>query len=406
MSDGEEIKPSQPESKYAPGGTQVEVGSGPEEEAEQIAIPEILPILPLKNTVLFPFLLSPLLVKSPRSRQLIDEVLLTPDRLLMCTAVRHSVEGSPGVDDVYPVGTVMRIVKMLKFPDDSYRLLVQGVARARVEKFVSEEPFLRGRIQRLTETGLEDSTKTTALVRSLSQQFGALVAESPRLSEELQILAANLDDASKLGDLVGSNLEFDVAGKQAVLEELHVPTRLERVLEEVNRERDAVRVESEIREKVQTDIGKTQRDYMLRQQLEAIRQELGEAEDTEGETEQLRARLEAAQMPEDAHEHAMRELDRLSQMPPSAAEHSVIRTYLEWMADLPWSKMSEDRLDVEEARRILDEDHWGLDKVKDRIVEYIAVLSLKKDLKGPILCFVGAGPRWRQSNRSPHQKST
>jgi len=390
MSDEEEIKPRQSEKRYSPGGTEVEVGRGPQEESEQIAIPEALPVLPLKNTVLFPFLLSPLLVKSPRSRQLIDEVLLTPDRLLMCTAVRHSVEGSPGVDDVYRVGTVMRIVKMLKFPDESYRLLVQGVARARVEEFVNQEPFLRGRIQRLTETGLEDSAKTTALVRSLSQQFGALVAESPRLSEELQILAANLNDASKLGDLVGSNLEFDVAGKQGILEELHVPTRLERVLEEVNRERDAMRVESEIREKVQTDIGKTQRDYMLRQQLEAIRQELGEAEDTEGETERLRTRLEAAQMPEDAHEHAMRELDRLSQMPPSAAEHSVIRTYLEWMADLPWSKMSEDRLDVEEARRILDEDHWGLDKVKDRIVEYIAVLSLKKDLKGPILCFVGA----------------
>jgi ATP-dependent Lon protease len=391
MSDeNEEIKPSHSESEYVPSGTEVEVGRGPEEEAEQIAIPETLPVLPLKNTVLFPFLLAPLLVRSPRSRQLIDEVLLTPDRLLMCTAVRNPVEGSPGTDDVYRVGTVMRIVKMLKFPDDSYRLLVQGVTRARVEKFVGEEPFLRGRIQRLTETGVDDSVETTALVRSLAQQFGALVVESPRLSEELQILAANLDDASKLGDLVGSNLEFDVAGKQLVLEELDVPKRLERVLEEVNRERDAMRVESEIREKVQTDIGKTQRDYMLRQQLEAIRQELGEAEDAENETERLRGRLEAAQMPEDAHEHAMRELDRLAQMPPSAAEHSVIRTYLEWMADLPWSKMSEDRLDVEEARRILDEDHWGLDKVKDRIVEYIAVLSLKKDLKGPILCFAGA----------------
>jgi ATP-dependent Lon protease len=227
MSDeSDEIKPSHSESEYAPGGTEVEVGSGPEEEPEQIAIPEILPVLPLKNTVLFPFLLSPLLVKSPRSRRVVDEVLLTPDRLLVCTAVRRPVEGSPGTDDVYHVGTVMRIVKMLKFPDDSYRLLVQGVARVRVEKFVAEEPFLRGRIHRLVETGFGDSVETTALVRSISQQFGALVAESPRLSDELQILAANLEDASKLGDLVGSNLEFDVAGKQHILEELHIPTRL------------------------------------------------------------------------------------------------------------------------------------------------------------------------------------
>jgi ATP-dependent Lon protease len=299
------------------------------------------------------------------------------------------VEASPAAEDVYRVGTVMRIVKMLKFPDESYRLLVQGVARVRVEEFVSEEPFLRARIHPLAETGLDDSVETTALVRNLTQQFGALAAESSRLSDELQVLAANLEDPSKLGDLVGSNLEFDVAGKQRILEELHVPTRLKTVLEEVNRERDAMRVESEIREKVQTDIGKTQRDYMLRQQLEAIRQELGEAEDSETETERLRERLEATGMPEDAHEHAMREFDRLAQMPPAAAEHAVIRTYLDWMADLPWSEMSEDRLDVDEAHRILDEDHWGLDKVKDRIVEYIAVLSLKKDLKGPILCFVG-----------------
>jgi len=370
-------------------GIEVEVGSASEEEAELVRIPEELPVLPLKNTVLFPFLLSPLLVKSDRSRALIDDVLLSPDRLLVCVAVRDPSAGSPGSQDVYRTGTAMRIVKMLKFPDESYRLLVQGVARVEVDDFVTEDPYLRGRISRLEETGLDDSVETTALARSLAQEFAALAGESSRLSDELQVLATNLDDPSKLSDLVGSNLEFDVAGKQRVLEELHVPTRLARVLEEVNRERDAMRVESEIREKVQTDIGKTQREYMLRQQLEAIRQELGEVEDTETETERLRVRLEEVGMPEEANEHAMREFDRLAQMPPAAAEHAVIRTYLEWMADLPWSEMSEDRLDVEEARRILDEDHWGLDKVKDRIVEYIAVLSLKKDLKGPILCFAG-----------------
>jgi ATP-dependent Lon protease len=283
----------------------------------------------------------------------------------------------------------MRIAKMLKFPDDSYRLLVQGVARVTIEGFVSEDPFLVGRIRPLEETGDPDSVETAALVRNIAQEFGALVSESSRLSDELQVLSQNVDDPSKLADLVGSNLDFDVAGKQGLLEELHVPARLRRVLDEVARERDAMKVESEIREKVQTDIGKTQRDYMLRQQLEAIRQELGEAEDSESEIETLRERIEAAEMPEEAHEQAVRELDRLAQMPPAAAEHGVIRTYLEWMVDLPWNAQSEDRLDPDEARRILDEDHHGLDKVKDRIVEYIAVLSLKRDLKGPILCFVG-----------------
>jgi ATP-dependent Lon protease len=376
-------------SNFGREGTEVEVGSGPADEFEQVSIPGELPVLPLKNTVLFPYLLSPLLVKSSRSRRLIDDVLLTADRLLVCSAVRRPVDASPGADDIYRVGTVMRIVKMLKFPDESYRLLVQGVARVRIDDVTSEEPYLRGRLSRLAETGLDDSVETTALVRNLSQEFGALVAESPRLSDELQILAANLDEPSKLGDLVGSNLDVEVAEKQHVLEELHVPTRLKRVLDGVSRERDAQRVESEIREKVQSDIGKTQRDYMLRQQLEAIRQELGESEDVESETERLRERLDAAGMPEETYGHAIREFDRLNQMPPAAAEHAVIRTYLEWVADLPWSTLSEDRLDVREVRRILDEDHWGLDKVKERIVEYIAVLSLKKDLKGPILCFVG-----------------
>jgi ATP-dependent Lon protease len=347
-------------------------------------------VLPLKNTVLFPFLLSPLLVNTERSRRLIDEALLTPQRLLVCAAVRRPIDKSPGPDDLHRVGTVIRIAKMLKFPDDSsYRLLVQGVARVRVEEFVSEEPFLVGRIRRLLEMGDPTSVETTALVRNILQEFGTLVSESPKLSDELQLHAHNAEDASKLADLVGSNLQFDLSAKQKLLEELHVPTRLKLVFDEVSRERDAMKVESEIREKVQTDIGKTQHDYMLRQQLEAIRQELGEGEGAESEIDELRGRIEAAGMPEEAHEQATRELERLAQMPSAAAEHGVIRTYLEWMAELPWSKSSEDQLDVDAARRILDEDHYGLEKVKDRIVEYIAVLSLKRDLKGPILCFVG-----------------
>jgi ATP-dependent Lon protease len=386
MAESEEIEP---QSGFQGAGTEVVVGSGAEEDAAQLEIPEVLPVLPLKNTVLFPFLLSPLLVSTPRSKQLIDQVLLTPQRLMVCAAVRRPVEGSPRAEDLYRVGTVLRIARMLTFPDDSYRLLVQGIARAGLDEFVSDEPFLRARIHLLEETGDLESVETTALIRNVSQHFGALVAESSRLSDELQVLAANLDDPSKLGDVVGSNLGYDVAGKQQILEELDVPTRLKRVLEELARERDAMKVESEIRDKVQSDIGKTQRDYMLRQQLEAIRQELGETEDAESEVDRLRERIEAAGMPEEAHKQATRELDRLAAMPTSAAEYGVIRSYLEWMTDLPWSKLSDDSLDVEEARRILDEDHFGLEKVKDRIVEYIAVLSLKRDLKGPIICFVG-----------------
>ena len=373
------------------GGMAIQVGSGPSGADEFVGseLPDELAILPLKNTVLFPFLLSPLLVNTPSSQKLIDEVLLRSDRLMVCSAIQGEVATTPRADDVHKVGTVLRIVKMLKFPDESYRLLVQGVARVSIDAFTSEEPFLRARISPITDSGDLETVEVEALTRSISQGFATLVSESSRLSDDLQVLVANLDDPSKLADLVASNLELDVAGKQRILETIDVPTRLRRVLEQLSKEGQAIEIETEIKEKVQTEMSKTQREYMLRQQLEAIRRELGESEEGDEGVEVLRQKIDAAGMSEEGVKQATREADRLAQMPPASAEHSVIRNYLEWMTELPWSKISEDRLDVEEARRILDEDHYGLEKVKDRIVEYIAVLSLKRDLKGPILCFVG-----------------
>ncbi|MBW2373094.1 MAG: endopeptidase La, partial [Deltaproteobacteria bacterium] len=252
-----------------------------------------------------------------------------------------------------------------------------------------EKPFLLARVDLQADAGGGESVEVAALARNVSERFGALVAESPRLSDELQMLASSLEDPGKLADLVASSLELEVSHKQAVLEILDVPERLRRVQSEVVRALEVTQIEGEIREKVQSEMGKTQREYMLRQQLEAIRRELGETEDEDAELDRLRQRIDTAGMPEEALTQANRELERLAQMPPGAAEHGVVRTYLEWMADLPWSQLSEDRVDVDAAREILDEDHHGLDKVKDRILEYIAVLSLKRDLKGPILCFVG-----------------
>ncbi len=385
--DDEEKNPQREAHSEKP--VEVSIDAESSEDFDLSELPDELPVLPLKNTVLFPFLLSPLLVNTARSQRLIDEVLRTPKRLMLVVAVRQDVEGSPGPQDIYRVGTVLRIVKMLKFPDASYRLLVQGVARCRIEDFTSEQPYLKARVHALQVVGDPSSVEIAALTRNVSQHFSSLVAESSRLSDELQALATNLDDPSKLADLVASNLDVDIATKQAVLEEMDLAARLRFVLAEVSRAREAVKVEGEIREKVQTEVGKTQREYMLRQQLEAIRRELGETEDAGEELDRLRTRIDAAGMPEEALKQANRELERLSQMPTAAAEHGVIRTYLEWMTDLPWSALSEDRLDVAEARKILDEDHYGLEKIKDRIVEYIAVLSLKKDLRGPILCFVG-----------------
>ncbi len=373
------------------GGMEIQVGSGPEDEAEELTeLPDELPVLPLKNTVLFPYLLSPLLVNTPASQRLIDNVLVRPDRLMVCAAVKRDLQGPPGADDIYSVGTVLRIVKMLKFPDDSYRLLVQGVARVELGKFTAKDPFLRAEIEQIEETGEDDeSVEMTALVRSVAQQFSTLVAESSRLSDELQVLVANLGDPSKLSDLVASNLDLDVAGKQQILEANHVGIRLRLVLDQLSKETEALKIETEIKQKVQHEMGKTQREYMLRQQLEAIRRELGESEDDEEEVERLRAEIEVAGMPEEALKQATRELERFAQTPSAAAEHAVIRNYLDWMVALPWSETSQDKLDVKAAREVLDADHFGLEKIKDRIIEYIAVLSLKRDLKGPILCFVG-----------------
>ncbi|MEM9175535.1 MAG: endopeptidase La [Myxococcota bacterium] len=373
------------------GGMEIAVGSGPGEDFEELTeLPESLPVLPLKNTVLFPYLLSPLLVNTPASQRLIDDVLVRPDRLMVCTAVKRDVSGPPGADDVYSVGTVLRVVKMLKFPDDSYRLLVQGVARVELSRFTESDPFLRAEIARIEESGYEDeSVEMTALVRSVAQQFSTLVSESSRLSDELQVLVANLDDPSKLADLVASNLDLDVAGKQQILEAHHVGIRLRLVLDQLSKETEAIQIETEIKQKVQNEMGRTQREYMLRQQLDAIRKELGESEDDEEEVERLRAEIDEAGMPEEAHKQATRELERFAQTPSAAAEHAVIRNYLEWMIALPWSRSSEDVLDTVRAREVLDQDHFGLEKIKDRIVEYIAVLSLKRDLKGPILCFTG-----------------
>ena len=261
----------------------------------------MLPVLPLKNTVLFPYLLSPLLVNTPASQRLIDDVLVRPDRLMVCTAVKRDLSGPPGPDDVYSVGTVLRVVKMLKFPDDSYRLLVQGVARVELGRFTETDPFLRAEISRVEEVGEDDeSVEMTALVRSVAQQFSTLVAESSRLSDELQVLVANLEDPSKLADLVASNLELDVAGKQQVLEANHVGIRLRLVLDQLSKETEALQIETEIKQKVQNEMGKTQREYMLRQQLDAIRRELGESEDDEEEVERLRTEIEDAGMPEEA----------------------------------------------------------------------------------------------------------
>jgi ATP-dependent Lon protease len=359
----------------------------PDEELGGIELPKNVPLLPLKNIVLYPFTVTPIIVQSDSSKQLVDEAMVA-DRFLGLVLMTDP-DGAPNDAGVlHEVGTVGRILKMLKFPDGTLRLLVQGLGRFRIGQVTQTEPYLRANISLPGEVA-DDSVETQALFRHLSSQFQKLIAQSSTLPKELQILVLNLTNPGRLADLAASNLDIPLEEKQAVLEAFNVKERLERMVKVVGRELEVSRVESQIQEKVQTEMSKSQREYLLREQLKAIQKELGEGDERETEFQELRKKIDEAGMPEEARKEAEKELERLKRLPPGAGEYGVIRTYLDWLVALPWSKRTEDDLDIAHARRILDEDHYDLERVKDRILEYLAVRKLKADMKGPILCFVG-----------------
>ena len=358
-----------------------------DEELGQIEIPEVVPILPLKNMVVYPYTVTPIIVMSDSSKKLVDDAMVG-DRIIALVTMKDP-SGAPNDPAVlHEVGTVGRILKMLKFPDGTLRLLLQGLRRVRMTQVVDTEPYLREKVQVLEEVS-DDSVETQALFRHLSSQFQKLIAQSSSLPREMQILALNIENPGRLADLAASSLEITMEEKQAVLETLHVRQRLERMVKAIGHELEVSQVESQIQEKVQSEMSKNQREYFLREQLKAIQKELGEGDERESEFAELKKKIEEAGMPAEALKEAERELDRLHRLPPAAAEYGVIRTYLDWMVAMPWSKGTEDNLDIGNARRILDEDHYDLDRVKDRILEYLAVRKLKSDMKGPILCFVG-----------------
>jgi ATP-dependent Lon protease len=351
------------------------------------ALPETLPILPLRNTVLFPTLPTPMVATTERAKRLVADAL-EGSRLLVVVAARDADVEEPGPDDVYTLGTAIRIVRMAETSDGSQRLWIQGIRRVRIGEFVQREPFLRARIESVEER-FESSLDLEALHRNVVSQFLGATEGSTKVSDAVRAMVSTVDDSSVLADMVASNLGLSVADRQDLLEVLDVQTRLERLSEHLAREQEVRRLESEIREQVQEELSKSQREYVLREQARAIRRQLGEAESPAEQVDVLRARIEDASIPEEIEEHVERELKRLAGQPPGAMEAGQLRTYLEWIADLPWAKETEDTLEVAGAREILNEDHYDLEKVKDRILEFIAVLKLKRDLKGPILCFVG-----------------
>jgi len=356
-------------------------------DIDELELPSALPVLPLKDTVVFPDSVLPLAIGQERSVRLVDDVV-SQDRLIALVASKDREVEQPGWDDLHEVGTAAVVQKMIRVPDGSLRILVQGIRRIRLVDRIQDEPYLVGRFEEVADV-IEESPETKALTQNVQTLFARLIGLMPYLPEELALAAANVDDPSALCHLVASTLRLKTEEKQQLLELDAVEKRLRSVLVILNRELEVAELGSKIQSQVQSEMESSQREYFLRQQLKAIQDELGEGDPEQAELKELRERAAEVNLSEDARKAVDRELARLEKLPSAAAEYGVIRTYVEWILSLPWDKTTEDNLDLEHARKILDEDHFDLDKVKERIIEYLAVSKLKDDLSGPILCFVG-----------------
>jgi ATP-dependent Lon protease len=348
-----------------------------------------LPILPVRDTVLFPSAILPLTVGRESSLKLITD-LKEEERFLGVIAQRDPRVDNPQAVDLFQIGTVAFVHKVIKLPSQSLFIFVEGLQRIAVEEVTQVEPFMRARVKPLQDLlPAEKQADFDALVRSVTSLFQQVVQLSPTLSDDLQTVVMNIDDPSRLSDFIAANLpSLSSSEKQELLESLDLKVRLERLNRQLAREVEVLQIRSKIQSDVQDQVTQSQREYYLREQMKAIQKELGDA-DEQQEIEELRKKIEAAGMTEEAKKEALRELSRLAKMSPAAADYHVTRTYLEWLVVLPWTKISETKVDIIKAKQILDEDHWDLEKVKERIVDYLAVLQLKPQLKGPILCFVG-----------------
>ena len=358
-----------------------------EERPDEITFPAALPVLPLKETVVFPESVTPLAIGQERSMKLVEDVV-SGDRLLALVNVKDPAVEQPSWDDLHRIGTAGVIHKMIKVPDGTLRILVQGTRRIELQEPIQTDPYLVGEFVELPDE-LEQTPEVEALTRNVQNLFGRVIGLVPYLPEELQLAAANVEDPSALCNLVASTLRLETEEKQRLLELTNVAVRLREVSAILNRELEVFELGSKIQSQVQEEMEKGQREFFLRQQLKAIQEELGEGDADQAEVNELRSRLDELHLPDEVRKAAERELGRLEKLPSAAAEYGVIRTYLDWLVSLPWNQRTEDNLDLDHARRVLDEDHFDLEKVKERILEHLAVSKLKNDVSGQILCFVG-----------------
>src|SRR5215472_14030664 len=353
-------------------------------------IPEQLPILPVRDAVIFPNAVIPLTVGRESSVKLINDVQ-QGDGMLVVLTQRDKRVDSPVPTDLYEIGTVSMVHRVMKTPEGNLFVIIMGVSRTKVEDFVQFDPYIRARIRVLQDEKEDESgVDFQALRRTVISQFERIIKLSPQLPDDLQTIVINIEDTGRLADYIATNLpNLSIVSKQFVLEQVSVRKRLEFLNTELAKELEVLELRSKIQNQVQEEVGKSQREYFLREQLRAIQRELGEADDTQREIEELRKKIEAAEMTEEAKKEAERELGRLGRMSPAAAEYTVTRTYLDWLVTLPWSVLTTEKIDINKAREVLDRDHYDLEKIKERILEYLAVLELKPHGKAPILCFVG-----------------
>src|SRR3974390_2216652 len=351
------------------------------------SLPEALPRLVLSDIVICPGMVAPLLVETAQSTKLIDDVV-GGDRLLGLALQKNAEAENPLPHEMHEVGCAARVLKMLKFPDNTVRVLVEGLWRVRIKEYTGTDPYLCARFELIKDVK-EDSVELTAMMRNAQGQFQEIIKLSPALSEQIKIAALNTEDPGHFADLIAVNLNLTLEERQKLLETSSVKERLTRLLPMLNREHEVLTLSSKIQSEVATSISKTQRDFFLREQMRAIQRELGESDPNASEIRTLREKIEQTPMPAEAKQVATQELDRLQQMPPAAAEYAVTRHYLDWIIALPWTKETEDKIDLTEAERILNEQHFGLIRVKDRLLEFLAVIKRRKQIKGPILCLVG-----------------
>jgi ATP-dependent Lon protease len=358
-----------------------------EKGKEKIFIPNRLPILPLRGTVLFPELILPIMVGRKKSVKLIDEAM-EGDRIIGVVTQHSSEVEDPDLGELYSVGVAAHLVRMVREMDGTQRVIVQGLERIKILRYVQEDPYLTAEVKVLADEEAK-GVEIDALVMNLKNLFQRAVELAPHLTVELKNMVQNIKDPGILADIIASNLNINPAEKQEVLEIEKAKDRLNKVHILLAREVQVLELGDKIQSQVKEDIDKTQREYYLREQMKAIKKELGEIDEHSAELKELKDKVETAGMPDEARKAAEKELDRLTKMPPASAEYTVARTYLDWLVELPWSKSTDDNLAIDHAHKILEEDHYDLQKVKKRILEYLAVRKLKKDMKGPILCFVG-----------------